>query len=126
MNKTKENFPNSIPGKLGRQVIADFWDVENNIESKSEIEEILQQAAIESKATPLKITSYEFNPCGITSVILLAESHISIHTWPELKYVAIDAFTCGEHTIPMNAIDYLRKVFKPQKMSLKEFTRGEK
>ena len=100
------------PAEVGTHIIADFWGVES-IDDEKEIEEILKKSAEESGSHLLDINIYKFDPQGITGVAILAESHISIHTWPEREYIAVDAFTCGAHTDPRKAINCLRDSFKP-------------
>jgi len=107
----------------GVHLIAEFWDGEI-IESTKKIKEILFEAAKATKSTPLGIKTHKFSPMGITGFILLAESHISIHTWPEKNYIAIDVFSCGRDTKPKLGIDYLKKQFKPKRFKIKEIKRG--
>lgn len=104
-------------------LIADFW-FGKKIEDPKKIKEILIEAAKEAGNTPLKVSIHKFNPQGITGVLLLAESHIAIHSWPQFDYLAIDIFTCGEKTFPEKALRYLKKVFKPKKVKVKEIQRG--
>ena len=107
----------------GRLLAVDFWNGKI-IEEPERIKKILIGAAKAAKNTPLKVTLHKFNPQGITGVILLAESHISISTWPEINYVAIDIFTCGEKSMPYKALEYLKKEFQPKKVKIKEIKRG--
>ena len=72
----------------------------------------MTKAAEAANATLLSISSKKFDPQGVTAVVLLSESHLSIHTWPEYGYAAIDAFTCGDRTDPEKACDFLRKTFE--------------
>ena len=67
----------------------------------------LNRASKLAKATVLNLISYKFEPQGVTAIALLAESHISIHTWPESYYSAVDIFTCGQNMIPELASQYL-------------------
>jgi len=67
----------------------------------------LREAIVQSNSTLLEEVKYEFTPQGITAICLLSESHISIHTWPEMEYAAVDIFTCGEHTDPKTACDFI-------------------
>jgi len=67
----------------------------------------LNRAAKLAKATVLNLISNKFEPQGVTAIALLAESHISIHTWPESNYSAIDIFTCGQNMLPELASQYL-------------------
>ena len=74
--------------------------------------------------TLLKLSSHQFHPQGVTAVGLLAESHLSIHTWPEHGYAAVDVFTCGEEARPQQACDYLVKRFAARRHSLVVLPRG--
>jgi S-adenosylmethionine decarboxylase len=109
---------------LGIHLIADFW-FGKKIEDPKKLEKILINTAKEARNTPLKVSIYKFHPQGITGVILLAESHIAIHTWPEVNYMAIDIFTCGEKALPGRALRYLKKVFQPKKVETLEIKRGK-
>ncbi|MEH6629989.1 MAG: adenosylmethionine decarboxylase [Halopseudomonas aestusnigri] len=78
-----------------------------------------------SKATLLHIHLHHFTPNGgVSGVAVLAESHISIHTWPEKGYAALDVFMCGDSE-PHNAIDVLSEAFKPTKVVVDEMRRGK-
>ena len=107
----------------GVHLFAEFW-YGKIIEDPKEIKKILIGAVKESKNTPLEVVVHKFSPQGATGVILLAESHLSIHTWPEIDYVAIDIFTCGEKAAPYKALNYLKKKFKPKKVEVKAIKRG--
>ena len=67
----------------------------------------------------LNLITYRFQPQGVTGLALLAESHISVHTWPESRYAAIDVFTCGQETMPEKACELLAKELGSNKFSLK-------
>lgn len=71
------------------------------------IRETLSQAAQKAHSELLTLTSHKFDPQGVTALGLLAESHISIHTWPEAGYAAVDCFTCGPNCVPQRACDHL-------------------
>jgi len=94
------------------------------IEDPVKIKEILWKAAKVANNTPLKVAVHKFPRQGITGVVILAESHIAIHTWPEYGYLAIDIFTCGKNTRPHAALEYLRKIFSPKKVKIKLIKRG--
>ena len=113
------------PSYAGTHITGDFWGCKL-INSKEQIEEILHKAATLAGSTPLQASVYAFEPQGITGVILLAESHISIHTWPEIGFVAVDVFTCGAHTEPLKAVEYLQEVFGAKEVEIRTITRGEK
>jgi len=76
------------------------------------IRQALTRAAEESGSTLISLTSHKFEPHGVTALGLLAESHISIHTWPEKGYAAADVFTCGLHCDPIKACRFLVKQLK--------------
>ena len=111
---------------LGRHLILEMWDCSsdavNNIE---DIKEILVETAKVIKATVIDIVCHHFSPYGVTGVAILAESHISIHTWPEYKYVAADIFLCGCAISPQVAASYLTQAFHAKEVSLAEFKRGD-
>tara|TARA_Y100001938_G_scaffold121271_1_gene168759 strand:- start:2346 stop:2621 length:276 start_codon:yes stop_codon:yes gene_type:complete len=76
------------------------------------IREHLKVAAQQSLSTLLDVTSHKFDPQGVSAVALLAESHISIHTWPEKGIAVCDIFTCGESGAPNAAAEYLKTALK--------------
>lgn len=107
----------------GNHILADFWGAKNlhNIEK---MKYALKRAATESKATLLEVSLHHFGKDGgITGVAVLAESHISVHTWPEYEFAAFDIFTCGDSQ-PMKGIEFLKYAFKPKWTDIKEFKRG--
>jgi S-adenosylmethionine decarboxylase len=89
-----------------------------------EIEDTLRTAAGVCGATVLGVQLHSFGKhAGVTGVAMLAESHISIHTWPELDYIALDIFMCGNSN-PHLALPLLKSFFQPQRMNLIEHNRG--
>lgn len=88
------------------------------------IRQALQEAALRAQSTLIDQVAYQFNPQGVTALALLAESHISIHTWPEHGYVAADVFTCGQHVEPEKACQYLVQTFRANKHSFFKLRRG--
>ena len=86
---------------LGRHVIAELDGCDAALLSDVEqIRRLMVQAAHQAGATPLADEMFEFQNGGVSGFVLLAESHISIHTWPEHGYAAMDIYTCGRHTMP--------------------------
>jgi S-adenosylmethionine decarboxylase len=110
---------------FGRHVAVDTWG--GNIELLNSAE-LLQSHMVEAAeacgATVLSVQSKQFEPQGATVLVLLSESHISIHTYPEKGFAAIDCYTCGETVDPQAAIDYLVNVLKPEKTYAKKLIRG--
>ena len=84
----------------------------------------LNRAAKLAKATVLNLISNKFEPQGVTAIALLSESHISIHTWPESNYSAVDIFTCGQNMMPELASQYLIEALKAQEHSLRVIERN--
>jgi len=84
----------------------------------------LNKAAKLANATVLNLISNKFEPQGVTAIALLAESHISIHTWPESKYSAVDIFTCGQNMLPELASQYLLEALKVEEHSLRIIERN--
>ena len=85
---------------------------------------ILNRAAKLAKATVLNLISNKFEPQGVTAIALLAESHISIHTWPESNYSAIDIFTCGQNMMPELASQHLIEALKAEEHFLRVIERN--
>ena len=85
---------------------------------------ILNRAAKLANATVLNLISNKFEPHGVTAIALLAESHISIHTWPESNYSAVDIFTCGQYMMPEVASQYLIEALKAEEHSLRVIERN--
>ena len=83
----------------------------------------LNRAAKLANATVLNLISNKFEPQGVTAIALLAESHISIHTWPESNYSAVDIFTCGQNMMPELASQYLIKSLMAEEHSLRVIKR---
>ena len=94
-----------------------------NLNNPQEIETVLRNCAIRCGATILHSHMHHFNPQGVSGVVVLAESHISIHTWPETGYVALDIFMCGSCN-PYDSIPLLKEYFKPSNMQVIENKRG--
>ena len=84
----------------------------------------LNRAAKLAKATVLNLISNKFEPQGVTAIALLAESHISIHTWPESQYSAVDIFTCGKNMMPELASQYLIETLKAEEHFLRVIKRN--
>ncbi len=86
--------------------------------------EIVLRAAKECGATILDDFFHQFQPFGVSGVVLIAESHISVHTWPENGFAAADIFTCGEMQ-PQVAIDIMKKDFRAKEATVKVVVRGQ-
>jgi S-adenosylmethionine decarboxylase len=107
----------------GTHLLIDLWGA-SGLDDLDRVEEALRQSAIEGGATILHCHLHHFQPNGgISGVLVLAESHISIHSWPERGYAALDIFMCGDCD-PYRAIPVLKKAFSPENITLAENKRG--
>lgn len=107
----------------GTHLLVDLWGA-TNLDSPEDIDRILREAAIVAGATILHSHFHHFSPNGgVSGVVVLAESHISIHTWPERNFAALDIFMCGACD-PHLAIPVLQRFFKPERTLLDEQRRG--
>ena len=110
---------------LGRHVLAEVYgcgfDILNDLDR---IREILVSAALSAGAEVLETTFHRFSPQGISGVVVISESHLAIHTWPELGYAAIDAFTCGSQVDPWVAMEAMIEEFGATSVTATEVKRG--
>ena len=110
---------------LGRHLLVELEDCDADILNDiKKIKKILITAAREAKATIIESRFHQFNPFGISGVVVIAESHLTIHTWPEHRYAAVDIFTCGKALEPATATDYLIEMLKSENPSMVELNRG--
>ena len=107
----------------GTHLIIDLWEADD-LADPEHIDQVLREAAHATGATILHGHFHHFGPnSGVSGVLVLAESHVSIHTWPERRYAALDIFVCGACD-PYRAIPVLKKGFRPGKVQLAEHKRG--
>ena len=110
---------------LGKHLIVELYGCDKSIlDHDGEIREYFVEAVERIGATIIKPFFYKYSPHGITGVIVIAESHLSIHTWPEYGYCALDIFTCGEEIDGLIALHYLKKKLKAKTVSVMEIKRG--
>src|SRR6056300_613177 len=96
---------------------------ENLLDDESHIRNVLVHAAQVCKSTLLNVSSHKFDPQGVTAIALLAESHISIHTWPENGMAVCGVFTCGDHTVPRAGVTYMYEAMDARDIISNEFVR---
>ena len=87
------------------------------------IRDTVYAASKKCKSTLLALNSHKFEPQGVTCVAMLAESHISIHTWPEKGMAVCDIFTCGDHTMPQDGVEYMKMELEASDIVSNEFIR---
>jgi S-adenosylmethionine decarboxylase len=88
------------------------------------VRSVMEAAAREANAEILKVAFHRFMPQGVSGVVVIQESHLSIHTWPESGYAAVDFYTCGDHTDPWRACEYAAKKLGATSMLTTEVKRG--
>ena len=109
----------------GRHLILDLYGCDQGIlDDYEELERLLQVALNMAGAKILRIFGEKFQPQGVTLLALLAESHASIHSWPELGYAAIDLYTCGDTTNTHKAAEFLKSKLKAKQSEEKELVRS--
>jgi S-adenosylmethionine decarboxylase len=110
---------------LGRHLLVELYHCDSKvIGDVRQIEEIMVGAAKAAKAHIVDVVFHNFNPNGVSGVVVIAESHLSIHTWPEYNFASIDIYTCGSTVNPWKAYDYLHKHFKAANVTAMEMKRG--
>lgn len=110
---------------LGSQYLAEFYDCcSDTINNKDRIQKLMIEAAKIANATIVADVFHEFNPHGISGVVVIAESHIAIHSWPEHSCASVDIFTCSTEMKPEAAIDFLKTAFKAKRIDIKVVDRG--
>jgi len=107
----------------GYHFIVDLWGA-SGLDDLDLVDQAMRSAAVIAGATLLRVDLHHFTPNGgISGVAILAESHISIHTWPERAYAAVDVFMCGDAR-PQEAVEALRRAFQAERIDLIEHRRG--
>ena len=110
---------------LGRHILVEFYNCnEEKLKNPDYVDSVMTEAARIAKATIVQSVFHHFNPYGVSGAVIISESHLAIHTWPEYGYAAIDIFTCGDTINPWTAFDYLEKAFEADKSESTEMPRG--
>lgn len=110
---------------LGRQILVEFYGCDRDVlNDEPLIRDILLEGVRRSNATIVSDTFHTFSPHGVSGVVVIAESHVAIHTWPEHGYAAVDIFTCGDTIDPWVIQKYLEKGFGAGNVSSMEMKRG--
>ena len=110
---------------LGRHVLAEVYGCEFDIlNDLDKIREVMVSAALSAGAEVIETTFRRFSPQGISGVVVISESHLAIHTWPELGYAAIDVFTCGTNVDPWVAMEAIIDEFGATSVTATEVKRG--
>ena len=128
-NRAESAFSNSpqspsATDMVGKHCILELYNCDPaKLDDEAFLRTAITTAAKRAGATLLNLITHRFDPQGVTGLALLAESHISIHTWPESGYAAVDVFTCGDHTMPERACIVLSEELDAGSYKLKSFRR---
>lgn len=110
---------------LGRHLVIDLYGCDSKLlASVGKVQDIVIAAAKATRATILDVVSRAFKPQGVSSIVVIAESHLAIHTWPEHRFASVDIYTCGGTVDPWKAGPILKKRFKAKKITTLELKRG--
>ena len=109
----------------GRHVLAEVYGCKFEIlHNLQKVLDIMLNAALGAGAEIREVAFHKFSPQGVSGVVVISESHLAIHTWPELGYAAVDVFTCGDKVSPWDACNYLADMFGADKVNASEIKRG--
>ena len=109
---------------LGRHLLVEMWDCDSRIDDVETIGRAIEEAVVAIGATLVQSHVHRYSPQGVTGLAVLAESHLSLHSWPEYGYLAADVFTCGTLTIPRRAVAVFEDIFAPGRIEVREIERG--
>jgi len=109
---------------LGRHILAEFFHCDvHRLNDPVTVQNLMMESAKACGATVVQAVFHSFNPHGVSGVVVIAESHLAIHTWPEYGHAAVDVFTCGEKIDPWLAVECLKAGFGAREVSSQEVSR---
>jgi len=110
---------------LGRHLLVEYCECDKGmLDNIAMLETHMKDAVRASGATIVQSVFHRYNPQGVSGVIVIAESHLSIHTWPEYGYAAVDFFTCGSSVDPYKAFAYMKSALSSKESQVTEVNRG--
>lgn len=110
---------------LGRHLILEYHGcASETLDDVTVVERVMVAAAEAMRAHIVSVHFHHFNPHGISGAVIISESHLTIHTWPEYRYAAVDIFTCGDVVDPWEAHKHLVRALQPERESAMELKRG--
>jgi len=125
------DFPTGSEGdlreveELGTHIVCELSGCNGALLTDVErVRDVMVSAAREARAEVMEVAFHRFMPQGVSGVVVIAESHLSIHTWPETGYAAVDIYTCGTSTDPWRALDFVARSFEAATMRTTEVKRG--
>lgn len=110
---------------LGRHLLVECYDCDaDSLCGLEFIEDAMLEAARRIGCTIISHKFHQFNPYGVSGAVVIAESHLTIHTWPEYGYAAVDFYTCGDHVDPHAGVKYLTQALRSATVNVTEIARG--
>ena len=111
---------------LGRHLLIECYDCDPGVlNDPRRLEGKMAEVARRTGATVVATKFHTFAPHGVSGVVIIAESHLAIHTWPEYGYAAVDLFTCGHTCDPWQSLDFLKTALKAKRLTPTEYQRGQ-
>ena len=107
-----------------KQLLVDLYGCQGGLDDDKFLQMVLEEAAVKAGSTVVNRLVHRFHPVGVSVFLILAETHISIQTWPERGYAAVDIFVCGEGKDPSAAWEAIREKLEPESFEVKEITRS--
>lgn len=110
---------------MGRHMIAELWECEEDkLNDVQFVEQMMVNAALESGAEIREVAFHKFTPQGVSGVVIISESHLTIHSFPEHGYASVDVYTCGDRIDPKEATDWITKELGSKKREIVNIPRG--
>ncbi|EQB35642.1 hypothetical protein M948_11895 [Virgibacillus sp. CM-4] len=110
---------------MGRHIIAELWECNiDKLNNMAMIERIFVEAALKAGAEIREVTFHKFAPQGVSGVVIISESHLTIHSFPEHGYASIDVYTCGDEINPNTAVEYIARSLECNNYEKVEVSRG--
>ena len=110
---------------LGHHLLVEFYNCNAQVLDDVEgIERHMREAAVACGATIVTSSFHRFQPWGVSGVVVISESHLAIHTWPEYGYASVDLYTCGDTVEPMVAYEHLHRVLEADEAEIQTLKRG--
>jgi len=116
--------PRLIQKKLGKHLILELTQCRKNLTNRQGLRRILKKAVEDTNSTLVSVHTHQFENGSVSGIAFLLESHISVHTWVEYSYAAVDIYTCGDHTLPHKAVELFIDYFKSNHYIVREIDRG--
>jgi S-adenosylmethionine decarboxylase len=111
---------------LARHVLAEYYGCDPALlDDPDRLRPLLEKAVVQANATVIKTVLHQFSPQGVSGVVVLAESHLAVHTWPEHGYAAVEIFTCGAEAIPEKGHEYLLEELEPAHHTVRVLQPGD-